>query len=116
LQGLFALERAVIHGPHVTDASLARLAGSTKLVRLDLEGTSVTYAGLVHLRGLTNLERLNLSGTQVTDVGLEHVQGLPQLTRLVTGKSVKDPEFLAQREEFLRALGRRIGLVEIEPS
>jgi hypothetical protein len=34
---------------------------------------------------------------------------LPQLTRLVTGKSVKDPEFLAQREEFLRALGRRIG-------
>jgi TetR/AcrR family transcriptional regulator len=41
---------------------------------------------------------------------------LPQLTHLVTGKSVKDPEFLAQREEFLRALGRRIGLVEIEPS
>ena len=34
---------------------------------------------------------------------------LPQLTQLVTGKSVKDPEFLAQREEFLRALGRRIG-------
>ena len=41
---------------------------------------------------------------------------LPQLTHLVTGKSVKDPEFLAQREEFLRALGRRIGRVEIEPS
>ena len=41
---------------------------------------------------------------------------LPQLTHLVTGKSVKDPEFLAQRKEFLRALGRRIGLVEIEPS
>jgi len=36
---------------------------------------------------------------------------LPQLTHLVTGKSVKDPEFLAQREEFLRALGRRIGAV-----
>jgi AcrR family transcriptional regulator len=34
---------------------------------------------------------------------------LPQLTQLVTGRSVKDPEFLAQREEFLRALGRRIG-------
>ena len=26
---------------------------------------------------------------------------LPQLTQLVTGKSVKDPEFLAEREEFL---------------
>ena len=33
---------------------------------------------------------------------------LPQLAHLVTGKSVKDPEFLAQREEFLRALGRRL--------
>jgi hypothetical protein len=34
---------------------------------------------------------------------------IPQVAQLVTGKSVKDPEFLAQREEFLRALGRRIG-------
>jgi TetR/AcrR family transcriptional regulator len=33
---------------------------------------------------------------------------LPQLTQLVTGKSVKDPEFLAQRDEFLRALGCRL--------
>jgi AcrR family transcriptional regulator len=33
---------------------------------------------------------------------------LPQLTQLVTGRSVKDPEFLAAREEFLRALGRRL--------
>jgi len=32
---------------------------------------------------------------------------LPQLTQLVTGKSVKDPEFLAEREEFLRAFARR---------
>ena len=30
---------------------------------------------------------------------------LPQLTRLVTGMSVKDPEFLAQRQEFLRHAG-----------
>jgi AcrR family transcriptional regulator len=37
---------------------------------------------------------------------------LPQLAQLVTGKSVRDPEFLAQREEFLRALGRRIGAPE----
>ena len=36
---------------------------------------------------------------------------LPQLTQLVTGKSVKDPEFLAEREEFLRALGRRLAPV-----
>jgi AcrR family transcriptional regulator len=33
---------------------------------------------------------------------------LPQLTQLVTGKSVKDPEFLAQREEFLRTLAKRL--------
>jgi hypothetical protein len=37
---------------------------------------------------------------------------IPQVAQLVTGKSVKDPEFLAQREEFLRALGRRIGAPE----
>jgi AcrR family transcriptional regulator len=33
---------------------------------------------------------------------------LPQLSRLVTGKSVEDPEFLAEREEFLRAFARRM--------
>ena len=33
---------------------------------------------------------------------------LPQLAQLVTGRSVKDPEFLAQREQFLRALGKRL--------
>jgi TetR/AcrR family transcriptional regulator len=33
---------------------------------------------------------------------------LPQLTQLVTGKSAKDPEFVAQREEFLRALVPRL--------
>jgi AcrR family transcriptional regulator len=38
---------------------------------------------------------------------------LPHLTQLVTGKSDKDPEFLAQREEFLRARGRRIGEVRV---
>ena len=38
---------------------------------------------------------------------------MPQVAQLVTGRSVKDPEFLAQREEFLRALGRRIGDVRV---
>jgi len=33
---------------------------------------------------------------------------LPQLTQLVTGLSAKDPEFVAQRQKFLRALGRRL--------
>ena len=33
---------------------------------------------------------------------------LPQLTRLITGTSVKDPGFIAGREEFLRALGQRL--------
>ncbi len=33
---------------------------------------------------------------------------LPQLTQLVTGMSAKDPEFVARREEFLRALGLRM--------
>lgn len=33
---------------------------------------------------------------------------IPQVTRLVTGMSTKDPEFVAQRQEFLRALARRL--------
>jgi TetR/AcrR family transcriptional regulator len=33
---------------------------------------------------------------------------LPQLAQLVTGMSVKDPEFVARRQEFLRAFGRRV--------
>jgi TetR/AcrR family transcriptional regulator len=33
---------------------------------------------------------------------------LPQLAHLVTGMSVKDPEFVAERQEFLRRLGRRL--------
>jgi AcrR family transcriptional regulator len=33
---------------------------------------------------------------------------LPQLSQLVTGLSVKDPEFVAQRQEFLRRLGPRL--------
>ena len=33
---------------------------------------------------------------------------LPQLTQLITGMSVKDPEFVARRQEFLRTFGRRV--------
>jgi AcrR family transcriptional regulator len=33
---------------------------------------------------------------------------LPQLTQLITGQSVKDPGFLAERETFLRTLGERL--------
>jgi len=33
---------------------------------------------------------------------------MPQLAHLITGMSVKDPQFLARRQEFLRALGRRV--------
>jgi TetR/AcrR family transcriptional regulator len=33
---------------------------------------------------------------------------IPQVTQLVTGMSVKDPEFVAQRQEFLRRLGARL--------
>jgi hypothetical protein len=36
---------------------------------------------------------------------------LPHVTQLVTGKSVKDPEFLEEREEFLRRLASRLAPV-----
>src|SRR3954447_12090353 len=37
----------------------------------------------------------------------------PQLTRWITGRSVTDPHFIAERQQFLEALGRRMYL---EPS
>jgi TetR/AcrR family transcriptional regulator len=33
---------------------------------------------------------------------------LPQLAQLITGRSVRDPEFVAERQEFLRTIGPRL--------
>ena len=37
-----------------------------------------------------------------------HPCAFPQMTRFVTGMNPSDPEFQAQRQEFLRALGRHL--------
>ena len=67
---------------HVTDASLAQLAGLTTIRGLDLTGAQITDVGLAHLKGLTQLQSLDLSNTQVTDVGLEHLKGLTSIRAL----------------------------------
>ncbi|MDQ6726224.1 MAG: hypothetical protein M3066_08695 [Actinomycetota bacterium] len=37
-----------------------------------------------------------------------HPSAFPQMTRFITGMNPTDPEFRAQRSEFLRALGRHL--------
>jgi hypothetical protein len=65
----------------VTDSSLVRVKGLTRLKTLSLLHARVTDAGLVHLRGLSRLQYLDLSDTQVTDAGVAELQkALPNCT------------------------------------
>jgi hypothetical protein len=68
----------------ITDASLARLRGST-LRNLVLDHTGITSDGLKHLAGNTELRSLSLNGTQIGDEGLKHLAGLPRLGNLYLG-------------------------------
>jgi hypothetical protein len=68
--------------PRITDASLQKLTGLTRLEYLDLMGQQVTDTGLEHLKSLTRLQYLYLSGDGITDKGLEHLRGLTGLRYL----------------------------------
>ena len=73
---------ALTNNTDITDDSLERLKGLTKIKRLNLRGTSITDDGLKRLKRLTDLEQLNLSGTKVTDAGLKHLNTLTSLEEL----------------------------------
>jgi internalin A len=66
----------------VGDATLERLAGLTRLERLDMCGTTVTDEGMKHIAKLDRLTYLNFNQTKVSDAGLKHLAGLTRLTRL----------------------------------
>ena len=73
---------ALTNNTDITDDSLERLKGLTKIKRLNLRGTSITDDGLKRLKRLTDLEQLNLSGTKVTDAGLKRLNTLTSLEEL----------------------------------
>ncbi|MEE3369013.1 MAG: hypothetical protein VX346_06690 [Planctomycetota bacterium] len=58
---------------NISDATLMRLKGLTKLQALGLRRTRVTNQGLVHLQNLTNLRSLVLGG-RITDAGVAELQ------------------------------------------
>ncbi|NLT71733.1 MAG: hypothetical protein GXX91_13725 [Verrucomicrobiaceae bacterium] len=62
-----------------TDAALALVRDTPRLVRLDLSNTGIGDEALKHLSGLKELRYLNLHGTAVTDAGLDQLQSLISL-------------------------------------
>jgi hypothetical protein len=66
----------------ITDASVAKLAGSSELRLIRLAETGITDAALDTLSQLNKLESINLYGTQVTDAGVAKLANLPNLKRL----------------------------------
>ena len=61
------------------DETLAALANTPELERLDLCGTGVTDDGIGHLKKVTNLRELELTETAVTVNALKLLQSLPRL-------------------------------------
>jgi len=102
----------------ITDATLANIAGLTRLRRLDLSWTGVTDRGLIHLRGLRNLEWLNLGAMYVTDAGLVHVAGLTSLKHLELGDARITDNGLAHLKDLTNleylAIGRAASYVTVK--
>jgi hypothetical protein len=69
-----------LNGAQASDWS--PLAKLKNLSRLHLEHSSATDATLAHVAGLTRLEYLNVFGTAITDAGLEHLKSVKSLRRL----------------------------------
>jgi hypothetical protein len=87
LRSLTRLEELRLEGnDHVTDASLANLAGMKGLKKLNLYrmgdgsyGGGYTDAGLAHLAALSGLEELSVLGSDVSNAGLSRLLALRRL-------------------------------------
>jgi len=71
----------------VTDAAVAVVGSTARLVRLDLHNTGVGDAALANLKDLKNLRYLNLYGTNVSDAGLSQLHGLKTLQKIYLWQS-----------------------------
>jgi Leucine-rich repeat (LRR) protein len=78
--------------PHVTDKTLDRLRGLTRLRELHLGGAGITDQGMAKLAGLQNLETLDVTRTKVTNAGLVHLKGLKRLRTLIVDSTGVTPE------------------------
>lgn len=82
----------------VTDSGVGKLAGFTRLVRLDLGQTAVGDDAVQALSTLRELEVLNLHSTQVTEAGVERLTTLPKLTRVYLWNAPIDSAAAARLE------------------
>jgi uncharacterized protein (TIGR02996 family) len=85
LENLKNLEELYLAGAQITDATLQRLAGLSRLRVLDLSflGDRISNEGLAALRGLTELQELRLNDNEnITDKGVAHLAGLTRLVNL----------------------------------
>jgi hypothetical protein len=84
LNDLRTVKTLMLAGPQVTDATLARLNGSSALVELHLNNTSITDAGLARLGKFSHLRWLSLYKTRVSKDAVEKLKrSMPKLS--VTG-------------------------------
>jgi hypothetical protein len=81
IKGLTNLIEVALYGATgVNDAAVAKLAGLTKLQKLDLRQTPVTSLALTYLKDMKDLKSLDLSETAaIGNEGLEHIAGLKNL-------------------------------------
>ena len=81
LSTLTGLESLCLSFNPITEVTLERIAGLTKLRNLELTDIAgVTDAGLIHLRGLKNLEHLDVRNTAVTARGAKELRSrLPRV-------------------------------------
>ncbi len=78
-----------LSGSKASDAGLKFFAANSGLKQLFLEGTRVSEASLPLIASFKHLEELDLTGLPIADAGLAHLRGLKQLQQLhVTGTQV----------------------------
>ena len=87
LAGMTRLGTLRLHGIPVADEGLDALAGMAELRELVLDSPRITDAGVARLSRLSRLRELDLSGTRVTDAGLTHLLGLTELETLTVRRT-----------------------------
>lgn len=81
------LEKLIVWGANVTDASLQHLSRCSELKTLWLLDTKIQGDGIPHLCKLPNLEKLNLGGTGVTAADIEPLKQLAGLKSLSVART-----------------------------
>ena len=71
-----------MHGQHVTDKDVSRVASLHKLRTLGLSSTGISDEGLSHIIHLPNLKYLSLGLTDITDNGAKQLAQMFALERL----------------------------------